>query len=79
MGTELTVTLLMVGALCAYTCAFAAMLFRLRKIGYAICGAGWTVNAGLIAINWLVAGQPPLGNMYHVMVFLALTSSGEQS
>ncbi len=34
--------------------------------------AGFVLNAAIIAINWLGCGQPPLGNMYHVLSFLPL-------
>ncbi len=35
-------------------------------------GLGWLANLALWAFNWVVAGEPPFGNMYHVQVFLGL-------
>jgi ABC-type transport system involved in cytochrome c biogenesis permease subunit len=34
--------------------------------------AGFASNAAIVAINWLGCGQPPFGNMYHVLTFLPL-------
>ncbi|MHC4884646.1 MAG: cytochrome c biogenesis protein CcsA [Planctomycetota bacterium] len=41
------------------------------RCGWGLMIGAWLVNAGVIILNWLLAGAPPLGNMYHVMVFLA--------
>lgn len=71
MSTELTIRLLLRSALAGYALAFLALLLRRRKPGLAVFAAAWLVNAALILANWLAAGNPPLGNMYHVLTFLA--------
>ncbi len=48
------------------------VLWRRWRGGFAWFGAAWLLCAGLIGYNGLVAGEPPLGNMYHVQVFLAV-------
>lgn len=47
------------------------MIWRRWRGGYGVFGAAWVGIAGLIVYNAVVAGEPPLGNMYHVQVFLA--------
>jgi ABC-type transport system involved in cytochrome c biogenesis permease subunit len=34
---------------------------------------GWFVNLAIFVLNWIACGQPPFGNMYHVLIFLSLT------
>jgi ABC-type transport system involved in cytochrome c biogenesis permease subunit len=55
-----------------YLLAWLALILRSRWTGYVILALGWLGNVGLVLFNWLAAGEPPLGNMYHVQVVLAL-------
>jgi ABC-type transport system involved in cytochrome c biogenesis permease subunit len=71
MSTEWTICLLLRSALAGYALAFLALLLRRRRSGLAVFAAAWLVNAALILANWLAAGNPPFGNMYHVLTFLA--------
>ncbi|NLF38765.1 cytochrome c biogenesis protein CcsA [bacterium] len=64
-------TLICVAA-AAYATAGFAFAFRRMRAGFAALAAGWLVNAAVIAVNWTVAGTPPLGSMYHVLVVLAV-------
>ena len=69
---DTTVVVLMIAAAGAYLLAFAALCLRLRRVGVGLSGLGWAVNVALLILNWVAGGQPPFGNMYHVMVFLSL-------
>ncbi|MBN1673292.1 MAG: cytochrome c biogenesis protein CcsA [Kiritimatiellae bacterium] len=42
------------------------------RLGLALMLAAWLGNAAVFVLNGLACGEPPLGNMYHVVVFLAL-------
>ena len=71
MSTELVIRVLLWAALAGHALAFIALLLRWRRPGLALLGAAWLINAALILANWLAAGNPPFGNMYHVLTFLA--------
>lgn len=71
MSTDLIVRVLLWAALIGYALAFAALIVKWRGPGLAVFGIAWALNAALIFANWLIAGHPPLGNMYHVLTFLA--------
>ncbi len=59
--------------MCAtYFIAWLALVMRRQRIGYVFFGVGWLANAGLFIFNWVAAGEPPFGNMYHVQIVLAL-------
>jgi ABC-type transport system involved in cytochrome c biogenesis permease subunit len=49
-------------------------LFLIRRDGVArrLLLAGWIGCVLLFFVNWRLAGGPPFGNMYHVMVLLGL-------
>lgn len=51
--------------------ALSAALGR-KRLGWGLMLAGWLSNTSVMALNAWVAGEPPLGNMFHVMVFLGL-------
>ena len=55
----------------AYLAAWLTLWGRPRKRGYIFLAIGWLLSASLIFVNGLVAGEPPLGNMYHVIVLLS--------
>ena len=55
-----------------YLAAWLGLLRGWKRTGWTLFGAGWMLNAGLIMFNWIVAGEPPFGNMYHVQVVLSL-------
>lgn len=48
-------------------------LFRKQAAALAVFALVFILNAALVAFNWAVAGEPPLGNMYHVLTFLPMT------
>ena len=56
-----------------YVLAFLCLLFRRRRIGVPVFGAGWLTNVVIFGLNWYICGEPPFGNMYHVLIFLAAT------
>jgi hypothetical protein len=70
--TIITGASMLVAALAS--CAGACLLYVLKRprAGSVLFVAGWGLNAAVFAMNWVSAGQPPFGNMYHVMVVLAL-------
>ncbi len=72
MPVETAVTILLILTLAAYLGAFGLFLTRRGGAGLVVFIGGWAMNAAVVAINWVVGGHPPFGNMYHVMVFLAL-------
>jgi ABC-type transport system involved in cytochrome c biogenesis permease subunit len=43
-----------------------------RGAGYGAWGAAWILNASAVGLNAWSAAAPPLGNMYHVLVFLGV-------
>ena len=56
-----------------YAVAGTFGLYRRQAGAFAVFALGFLLNAALIVFNWLAAGEPPLGNMYHVLTFLPLT------
>ena len=69
-AVDLVIRLLLLGGAAAFLLAWL-MLWRRWRGGYALFIAAWAGVVGLIVYNGLVTGEPPLGNMYHVQVFLA--------
>jgi ABC-type transport system involved in cytochrome c biogenesis permease subunit len=63
--------LLLIGAL-VYVAAWVLHLIRRVRVARLLLAGGWGVNLAVFVINWVVAGHPPFGSMYHVLVFLAL-------
>ena len=55
-----------------YLAAWLALLRKRETAGRGLMAAAWACNAGLVAFNGFVAGEPPFGNMYHVQVVLSL-------
>jgi ABC-type transport system involved in cytochrome c biogenesis permease subunit len=49
-------------------------IFSVKKSVYAVpvFVFAWLINFAVFMINWIAGKEPPFGNMYHVMVFLAL-------
>lgn len=66
------ITMVLAAIAATYLLGWLGLSRRCRRTGYALFGLAWTGNAGLFVFNWLAAGEPPLGNMYHVQVVLAL-------
>ena len=64
----------MLAASCAgmYTLAAIALAGRRCRGGMILFAAAWLLNAALVAFNWRACGQPPFGNMYHVLTVLSL-------
>ena len=69
-SVDFIIRVLLIGGATTFLVAWL-MLWRQWRGGYAVFTAAWAGVVGLIVYNGLVAGEPPLGNMYHVMVFLA--------
>jgi ABC-type transport system involved in cytochrome c biogenesis permease subunit len=68
-----TVVVLRWAAVLGYGLAFLVLVrAERRRAGARIFALAWLVNAGLILVNWLAAGYPPLANMYHVLTFLSV-------
>ncbi len=65
-------TVLILVCLAGHAAAYVLLLLRKKKAGLALFGFSWAANAALFAVNWVAGGDPPFGNMYHVMTFLPL-------
>lgn len=48
-------------------------LFRKQVAALVLFAIVFALNTALVGFNWAVAGEPPLGNMYHVLTFLPMT------
>ncbi len=59
-------------AICVYLISMLFALLGKRRLGWGAMVSGWGGTAVITGFNWWIAGEPPLGNMFHVMVFLAL-------
>lgn len=57
---------------CAYGICCLLYLLGRRKAARVTLATAWCVNLAIFALNWVAAGEPPFGNMYHVHVFLGL-------
>jgi len=67
------VNLLLAAAIAVYALAGVLLLKeRLRRVGLTVFALGWGVNAALVVVNWVACGEPPFGNLYHVLVFVSL-------
>jgi ABC-type transport system involved in cytochrome c biogenesis permease subunit len=66
------ITAILVVMCATYLAGWLALMRRWRRTGFILFGAGWVANAGLFVFNWVAAGEPPFGNMYHVQIVLAL-------
>lgn len=64
------IEILKVTAIIGYLVA-ALLLFKHQKTGLIIAGVGWIANVGIMVVSWLGMGEPPFGNMYYVLVFIA--------
>jgi len=69
---NLTVTILIIAATVIYLLSFLMVLLKRGKTALALFVLGWLVNLAVFIINWVIAKNPPFGNMYHVMSFLPL-------
>lgn len=68
----MTVTFCLGLSLAAFAGAFVCLLAGKERAGLLLMASGWSVDGVLVALNGLAAGEPPLGNMYHVMTALPL-------
>ena len=66
------VTPLLAAGVAAYFAGWLTFARSRHRAGSAFLAAGWVLNAAVFAVNGLIAREPPLGNMYHVLVLLAL-------
>jgi ABC-type transport system involved in cytochrome c biogenesis permease subunit len=64
-------TLVMCGVL-GYAGAWVCYLRGRGRLGRGLLVLGWLLNLSVFVINGVIAGEPPFGNMYHVLVFLGL-------
>lgn len=66
------VTVCLAASLAAFAGAWACFVARRERIGLWLLVAGWAADGVVVVLNGIVAGEPPLGNMYHVMTVLPL-------
>jgi ABC-type transport system involved in cytochrome c biogenesis permease subunit len=66
------VTPLVAACAVAHLAGWLAWIRNRSKLGITLLVAGWMLNAALFVVNGLIAREPPMGNMYHVVVLLAL-------
>lgn len=71
-GLDIAVIALLALAVAAHLAAFVLFFTSGRRAGLTAFSAGWAVLAVLFALNWLAAGEPPFGNMYHVLAAVGL-------
>jgi ABC-type transport system involved in cytochrome c biogenesis permease subunit len=69
---DLTVKILIISASGIYLLSFILALLKRVKTAMGLFALGWLVNLAVFIINWVIAQNPPFGNMYHVMSFLPL-------
>ena len=66
----LVVVLILLGIVFYGSAALVSV--RRRDAGLVLFAIGSCGSLVLVSVNWLACGEPPLGNMYHVQVFLTL-------
>ena len=66
------VRILIGASLAIYVLSGLLFVLKQRIPGLVALGLAWVVSLVVVAVNWIVGGHPPLGNMYHVLVFLGL-------
>jgi ABC-type transport system involved in cytochrome c biogenesis permease subunit len=66
------VHLLVLFSAVSYGCSWVLHLVRRQRAARWLMGLAWCSNLAVFIINGVVAGEPPFGNMYHVLVFLGL-------
>ena len=71
MTDDRWVTILIALAIAGYGLCFLLLLVKWRRVAWAAGGLAWTANLAIFVVNWIHAGHPPFGNMYHVLVVLA--------
>lgn len=71
MDYIMLINVLKITAVVSYLVA-AILLFFHQKPGLIVAGLGWCCNLGIMLVSWLGMGEPPLGNMYYVLVFISL-------
>ena len=69
-AVDVVIRLLLAGGAGVFLLAWL-MLWRGWRGGFAVFVLAWAGVVGLITYNAVMAGEPPLGNMYHVLVFLS--------
>jgi len=69
---DAAVAALLLSAIASYLLSWVTLLLGRRRVGFVLMGCGWLISAVLFVLNWIVAGEPPFGNMYHVQTFLSL-------
>ena len=48
-------------------------LFNRMRTGLNFFLIAWLVNLSIFILNWIIAGEPPFGNMYHVLITISLS------
>ncbi len=71
MNLELAVKILIIAAISAYALSFATAFIK-KKPALALFLLGWLINLSVFIMNWIAGGEPPFGNMYHVMIAISL-------
>ena len=63
---------LLAAGIAAYAASWLLLLARRRAAGRSALAAGCVIASALAVVNGLLAGEPPLGNMYHALAALAV-------
>jgi len=69
---ELWVKILIISATSVYFTSFIMALCKKQKSSITALFIAWMINLSVFVINWIIAQNPPFGNMFHVMSFLPL-------
>ncbi|MHB9138907.1 MAG: cytochrome c biogenesis protein CcsA [Victivallaceae bacterium] len=66
------IKILVVSAIMFYAFSSIMAFMNKKKTGLAFFISGWLVNLAIFVLNWINAGEPPFGNMYHVLIVISL-------
>lgn len=70
--TLVSVQTVLLAAIMGYASAWLFYVLSRPRIATMLYAAAWGLNTAIFLANWVASGHPPFGNMYHVMVALAL-------
>jgi len=55
-----------------YSLSILFWIVKKQKVSTILFGIAWGFNLAIVVYSWIVGKQPPLGTMYHVMVFVPI-------
>ncbi len=73
MNLRVILDILKIVTTIGYLVATVLLFYQKRKPGFALAGIAWATNLGILVVSWLGLGEPPFGNMYYVLVFVAFS------